>query len=169
MLKLDNLNSYPTCYNKYKPTQETIAARCKVSANTVSVVGKQYNKESREVTLTRKKRVEPPIQPIVTGDIEDRVISLACGSLPEGYSRWTLRLLESKIVELGIMEQVSDTTIFRVKKTELKPHLKDCWCIPPEQNAAFVSSMCGIYGRKTLSIVGSTLDTSAYGTWYTGA
>jgi hypothetical protein len=46
---------------------------------------------------------------------------------------------KSKVV-LGI--ELSDTTIRKVlKKTPLKPHLKDCWCIAPKENAAFVANM----------------------------
>jgi len=41
---------------------------------------------------------------------------LACSTPPEGYARWTLRLLENKVVELGIVEAASDSTIGRVLK-----------------------------------------------------
>ena len=41
-------------------------------------------------------------------------------------------MLEKRVVELGIVEKASDTTIFRVlKKNEVKPHKKKCWVIPP--------------------------------------
>jgi hypothetical protein len=51
-------------------------------------------------------------------------------------------LLEKKVVELDIVERASDSTIGRVlKKSELKPHLKTQWVIPPEANGAFVAAM----------------------------
>jgi hypothetical protein len=52
---------------------------------------------------------------------EARLIALACSKPPEGYARWSLRLLESKVVELGIVEAASDSTIQRaLKKNALK-------------------------------------------------
>jgi hypothetical protein len=42
--------------------------------------------------------------------------ALACSTPPEGHARWTLRLLEDKVVELGIVERASDNTIGRVLK-----------------------------------------------------
>ena len=115
LLSLDDLNH---CYPnpKYKPNHEDIATRWGVSPSTVYSISKKFAEEGLEAALTRKERETPPITPIVTGDIEARIIALACGEPPEGYSRWTLRLLETKVVELGIMEQVSDTTIYRVLK-----------------------------------------------------
>ena len=56
--------------------------------------------EDHEVDLTHKKRETPPIKPIVTGDVEALLIALACSNPPDGYARWTLRLLEKKVVEL---------------------------------------------------------------------
>jgi len=56
----------------------------------------------------------------VTGDVEAHIIALACTDPPEGYSRWTVRLLADKCVELGFIESVSAMTINRtLKKTNL--------------------------------------------------
>ena len=103
---------------KYRPTYETIAYNCGVSVTTVQSILKQYINEGIESVLKRKKRKTPPIPPIVTGEIEARIIALACGTPPAGYAGWTLRLLESKVVELGIVEKISDTTIGRVLKKQ---------------------------------------------------
>ena len=121
LLALDHMSQYQEGpKRRYMPTQEEIAVRCGVSAMTVSKIGKQYVEEGFDATITRRKRENPPITPIITGEIEARIIALACSDPPEGYSRWTLRLLESKVVELGIMDKVSDTTIGRaLKKTNL--------------------------------------------------
>lgn len=43
--------------------------------------------------------------------------------------------------ELNYIESISHETVRKVLKNELKPHLRKCWCIPPEQNAAFVAAM----------------------------
>lgn len=57
--------------------------------------------------LTRRQREKPPIEPKITGDVEAKIIALACSSVPEGYNRWSLRLLASKAVELQIIESIS--------------------------------------------------------------
>jgi len=115
LLELDNL-SHCNITLKYRPTIKSIAAKCGVNETTVYKVEKQYMEQGLEATLTRKKREEPPIKPIITGDIEARIIALACSEPPKGRARWTLRLLETKVVELGIMEKVSDNTIGRMLK-----------------------------------------------------
>jgi hypothetical protein len=66
---------------------------------------------------------------------------LSCSAPPKGYARWTLRLLEKKVVELEIVEAASDSTIGRVLKKILKPHRKQQWGIPPQADASFVAAM----------------------------
>ena len=56
---------------------------------------------------------------IFDGEKEARLIALACSKPPERHARWTLRLLENKMVELGIVEAASDSTIQRVLKKTL--------------------------------------------------
>jgi len=117
LLQLDQLSRYQNGpKRKYMPTQAGIAASCDVSTYKVYKVSKQFVEEGLEATLSRKKQIKPPVQPIITGENEAKIITLACSEPPEGYARWTLRLLEKKVVELGIMEKVSDTTIGRMLK-----------------------------------------------------
>jgi Homeodomain-like domain len=82
----------------------------------VSRVRQQFVEEGLEAVLSRKQRATPAITPIFDGEKEARLTALACSTPPEGYSRWTLRLLEDKVVELGIVERASDNTIGRVLK-----------------------------------------------------
>ena len=65
---------------------------------------------------------QAPRQPteslIFDGEKEAKLIALACSKPPKGRARWTLRLLENKVVELGIVERASNSTIGRtLKKT----------------------------------------------------
>ena len=57
--------------------------------------------------LQRKKRVTPPVEPKITGEIEARIIAHACGEVPKGCARWTVRLLAEKSVELQIVDSIS--------------------------------------------------------------
>ena len=50
------------------------------------------------------------------------MIALACSKPPKGRARWTLRLLGNKVVELGIVDRASDSTIGRTRKKTLQPH-----------------------------------------------
>ncbi len=79
-------------------------------------VRKQLAEEGLEAVLSRKKRETPPIAPIFDGEKEANLIALACSQPPAGFARWSLRLLEEKVVELDIVDRASDSTIGRVLK-----------------------------------------------------
>ena len=82
----------------------------------VTRVRQQLVEEGLEAVLSRKQRETPARTPIFDGEKQARLTALACSTPPEGYARWTLRLLENKVVELGIVECASDSTIGRVLK-----------------------------------------------------
>ena len=72
--------------------------------------------------LSRKQRATPAVARIFDGEKEAKLIALACSKPPKGRARWTLRLLENKVVELGIVDRASDSTIGRtLKKTFSSP------------------------------------------------
>jgi len=92
------------------------------SESMVYRVRKQLVEESFEAVLSRKVRIRPPVPAIFDGEKEAKLIALACSKPPKGRARWTLRLLENKVVELGIVERASDSTIGRtLKKTLSNP------------------------------------------------
>jgi transposase len=86
------------------------------SVSMVYRVRKQWVEEGLEAVLSRKAPPRPSVPRIFDGEKEARLIALACSKPPEGHARWSLRLLESKVVELGIVEAASDSTIQRVLK-----------------------------------------------------
>ena len=92
-----------------------IAEALETSPSTVLRTRRQLVEEGLAAALSRKKRSTPP-SCIFDGAAEARLIALACSQPPEGYARWSLRLLEKRVVELGIVESASDTTIHRVLK-----------------------------------------------------
>ena len=102
------------------PSQVVVAERAGVSLNTVTRVAAVYAGHGGDVeaTICRKKRVTPPVPPRITGEVEARVIAMACSCPPEGYARWSLRLLE-KHIALVDDDQIPDmdhTTIGRILK-----------------------------------------------------
>ena len=79
-----------------------------------------YCEKGLEATINRKKRETPPVPAKVTGEVEAHVIALACGQPPDGYSKWTLRLLADRTVELGYIDSISHVTVSTIlKKTNL--------------------------------------------------
>ena len=91
-----------------------IMAALETSASMVYRVRKQLVEEGLEAALSRKQRATPAVAPIFDGEKEAKLIALACSKPPKGRARWTLRLLERKVVELEIVERASDFTIGRV-------------------------------------------------------
>lgn len=95
-----------------------IIAALETSASMVYRVRKQLVEEGIEAVLSRKQRAMPAVPRIFDGEKEAKLIALACSKPPRGRARWTLRLLENKVVELGIVDRASDSTIGRtLKKT----------------------------------------------------
>ena len=97
--------------------QESIAERLGVCRQTVNTVKRDFLAAENITTfLQRKPRETPPVPPKVTGEMEARIIALACGPVPQGCAHWTLRLLAAKCVELCYSDTMSHMTISRLLK-----------------------------------------------------
>lgn len=83
--------------------RSSIAQRVGVSINTVARVAKLFTQVDGDAwaTIGRKKRLSPPVPPVVTGEVEARLIALACSTPPAGRARWSLRLLEKHVALLA--------------------------------------------------------------------
>ncbi len=91
--------------------------------------------------LERKQRDTPPTALLLDGEKEAQLTKIVCSTPPDGRSRWTLQMLADKLVAMEVVGSISPNTVGRVQKNELKPWLKSMWCIPPEQDSAFVAAM----------------------------
>ena len=100
------------------PLQTMVADRAGVCADTVVKVSQAYAESGGDVatTITRRKRATPPVEPKVTGEVEARVIALACSTPPEGRDRWSLRLLEKHVALADGIPNLDHSTIGRVLK-----------------------------------------------------
>lgn len=97
-----------------------IAEAFNVTVPTVERIRRRFVEQGIEAALTRKEQQTPRTESIFDGEKEARLIALACGKAPEGYARWTLRLLADKVVEMQIVPKASYETIRRtLKKTSL--------------------------------------------------
>ena len=96
---------------------EEIAQRLSVSMTTITKVKATFiEAESVSAFLQRKKRDTPPVEPKITGEIEARIIALACGEVPEGCARWTVRLIAERSVELKLIESLSHMSVHNLLK-----------------------------------------------------
>ena len=94
---------------------DEIAQRLNVSLTTITKVKAAFiEAESVSAFLQRKKRDTPPVEPKITGEVEARIIALACGEVPEGCARWTLRLIAEKSVELKLVESLSHMSVYNI-------------------------------------------------------
>ena len=89
-----------------------------VSPNTVNIIRKSYAEKGLDSTIKRKKRENPPVAPKITGEIEAKIIALSCSEPPEGYCRWTIRLLTKRVIELGYIETIGRTSVNEVLKKQ---------------------------------------------------
>jgi hypothetical protein len=99
-------------------TDERIAEAYSCRTRTIERLRQRLVEQGFEDTLHRVERAQPPVEKLLTGDQEARIIATRLGPPPKGYANWTLRLLARKVVELEIVDSVSYETVRRtLKKT----------------------------------------------------
>ncbi len=106
-------------YRTNKTKNEEIARVLQISMRKIDRVKKRFVEDGLEIALngTKGQRV---YEKKADGDFEAHLVALSCSQPPEGYSRWSLRLLADKVVELKYVDNISHETIRRVlKKTKL--------------------------------------------------
>jgi len=98
-----------------KVTNEQISKILKVGMRTIDRVKKRFIEEGLDATLERKpsNRI---YEKKADGDFEAKLIAVCCGNPPEGFAKWSLRLLADKMVELKYIESISHVTVGNVLK-----------------------------------------------------
>lgn len=113
LLMLDRTGK--TDHVRYKRTAEN----ANISVQAVYNMRDEYlANQDIESYLNRKKRDTPPRAQKIDGKAEAQIIALACGEPPKGYSKWTVRLLRDKAVELHFVDGLSHMTIQRLLKKQ---------------------------------------------------
>jgi transposase len=87
-----------------------------VSAPTVQRIRQRFVEEGMDVALGVHSRKPRPYARRLDGEQEARLIALACSKAPEGHTRWTLRMLSEKMVELEYVESLCHETVRQVLK-----------------------------------------------------
>jgi len=111
LLELDGSRRQPA-------SRRDIADRVGVDPQTITNVARAYAQRGGDVaaTITRRKRLTPPVEPKITGEVEARLIALACSTPPAGHARWSLRLLERQVSLVADIPDMDHSTIGRVLK-----------------------------------------------------
>lgn len=94
---------------------QAISKVLKVSMRMIDRVKQRFIEDGFEACLERKPS-EQPKERKVDGDLEAHLIALSCSKAPKGFSRWSLRMLADKVVELKYAESISYETIRKVLK-----------------------------------------------------
>lgn len=112
------LNSDEGSYGSKKLSNEIIAQALSINIKTVERLKQRFVEDGFESCLSRKPYPEVTGTKI-DGDFEAHLIALSCSEAPEGYARWSLRLLADKMVELKYVDSISHETIRQtLKKTK---------------------------------------------------
>jgi transposase len=95
-------------------TDADIADDLGITTNTVADIRKRFATDGLSAALTERPRSGGPAK--LDGKAEALVIALACSPTPDGRAEWTARMLANRLVELAVVEGVSEDTILRVLK-----------------------------------------------------
>jgi transposase len=111
LLELDENHDVPA-------GRQEIAKRAGVDPQTITNVARVYAERGGDVvaTIQRKKRLTPPVESKITGEVEARLIALACSAPPPGHARWSLRLLERQVQLVADIPDMDHSTIGKVLK-----------------------------------------------------
>ena len=102
-----------------KVTNVQISKVLKVGMRTIDRVKKKFIEEGLEATLERRP-TSRSYERKFDGETEARLIALCCSRPPDGFSKWSLRMLADKLVELKYVEDISHETVRSVLKKRLK-------------------------------------------------
>jgi len=98
-----------------RSTNKAIAEHLQVGERMVERIKRRFVEEGIESALEDKPS-EREYKRKADGDLEARLIALSCSQAPEGFARWSLRMLADKAVELEYVDSISHETVRRVLK-----------------------------------------------------
>jgi transposase len=102
-----------------KSTNEQTAGVLKIGMRTIDRIKQKCVEGGIDRALERAKSTRTYPKK-VDGDLEARIVQLCCSEPPEGFAKWTVRLLADKVVELGYIDYLSHVSVYHsLKKTNL--------------------------------------------------
>jgi len=106
-------------HQRKRSKNEEIARVLNTSMRKIDRVKKRFVEEGLEISLNGHKG-ERVYKKKVDGDLEARLIALSCSEAPAGFSRWSLRMLADKAVELEYIDEISHETVRRLLKKRIE-------------------------------------------------
>ncbi len=105
-------------YQTKRSTNEEMSHILNISMRKIDRLKKRFVEEGLDIALNGRKGSRVYAKK-VDGDFEAHLVALSCGEPPEGFARWSLRLLADKVVELGYIDSISHEAVRHVlKKTK---------------------------------------------------
>jgi hypothetical protein len=98
-----------------RSTNEEIAKVLNISMKKIDRVKKRLVEEGLDIALDKRKADRIYVKK-ADGDFEAHLVALSCGDPPEGFARWSLRLLADKVVELEYIDSISHEAVRRILK-----------------------------------------------------
>lgn len=95
-------------------SETSLAANLHISVRTVERIRREFCERGMEIFTPKPRKIRDDLR--IDGAVEARIIALACSEPPPGQSRWTLRVLADKAVELQITDSLSHTSVAKVLK-----------------------------------------------------
>jgi hypothetical protein len=86
------------------------------SVRTIARLRKRFVTEGLEAALDHKPQPPRPDKIKIKGNIEQRLVELACSDPPQGRAHWTLQLLADELVVLGLVDTISTVTVWQALK-----------------------------------------------------
>ena len=102
-------------YSVGKSTDEHIAQVLKIGMRTIDRIKQKCVEGGLERALERAESSRI-YDKKVDGDLEAKIVQLCCSEPPEGFARWTLRMLADKVVESGYIEGLSHVSVYNTLK-----------------------------------------------------
>lgn len=102
-----------------KVSNEQISKILKIGSRTIDRVKKRFVEEGLDAVLERRATTRD-YSGKIDGDVEAHLVSISCSEPPEGFAKWSLRMLADKMVELNYIESISHVSVGEIlKKTNL--------------------------------------------------
>jgi transposase len=98
-----------------RSTNEEISRILNISMKKIDRVKKRFVEEGFDLALDKRK-ADRIYEKKADGEFEAHLIALSCSEPPEGFSRWSLRLLADKAVELNYIDSISHEAVRRILK-----------------------------------------------------
>lgn len=106
-------------YQEARSINEVTASVLQISMRKIDRVKKRFVEEGFDIALKGRKG-ERVYTKKADGDFEAHLVALSCSGPPEGFARWSLRLLADRVVELNYIDSISHETVRRVLKKRNK-------------------------------------------------